>query len=359
MKLDVKNEKFHQIGIKYLNQLFKFIKIKKQKKQRKETINNNNSNNNNIEDNKSIISNKSKKKEEDLLAEFLEESSEENEGLYTEELNIIREEEEIEDEEEEENEEPENLLNDVEEDLLNLVDNEEEDEDDVDSNELLNNLENPIEANNLNLQIIQNEEENEEEEENNNNLMNGERIFGIHNVNMMNLDDNYNEENILFYEYNTEVMPTNLNKQRLKAEEFQFYEDFIIFPFLLFRTNSKNELIYFNRAKINVDIFCNLGNFPLKICLCNCISFMPVKGKKPLIITYKTTPQDHISVMYGSYGSSSSISGAINAGVPHESISSCPFFISLLTPKSHSFILLFKFNKILSGLISRWTIPLL
>ena len=258
MKLDEKNEKFHQIGIKYLNQLFKFIKIKKQKKQRKETINNNNSNNNNIEDNKSIISNKSKKKEEDLLAEFLEESSEENEGLYTEELNIIREEEEIEDEEEEENEDPENLLNDVEEDLLNLVDNEEEDEDDVDSNELLNNLENPIEANNLNLQIIQNEEENEEEEENNNNLINGERIFGIHNVNVMNLDDNYNEENILFYEYNTEVMPTNLNKQRLKAEEFQFYEDFIIFPFLLFRTNSKNELIYFNRAKINVDIFCNL-----------------------------------------------------------------------------------------------------
>ena len=42
MKLDEKNERFHEIGIKYLNQLFKLIKVNKKKKQKKDEKENKN-----------------------------------------------------------------------------------------------------------------------------------------------------------------------------------------------------------------------------------------------------------------------------------------------------------------------------
>ena len=50
-----------------------------------------------------------------------------------------------------------------------------------------------------------------------------------------------------------------MNDSKSNIEVLNFYEEFIVFPFLVLRTKSKNNLIYFNRPKINVDIFSNIG----------------------------------------------------------------------------------------------------
>ena len=68
---------------------------------------------------------------------------------------------------------------------------------------------------------------------------------------------NYNEENLLYYNPYNEVIP-NMTKSQIKTEINSFYEEFIIFPFLVTRTKSKNNLIYFFRPKIDVDILSNL-----------------------------------------------------------------------------------------------------
>ena len=219
MKLDEKNEKFHEIGIKLLGQLFKYIEIKDK--------------NNNAKDKNENINNKEDKNISlDQIIEVMNNNF--NNNIYEEEEEIIEEEEE------------ENELN-QENILEEEIEDSEEDIEDEDSVEVLNNLENPIDINNINIQIFQNENE---EEENDNNSENN-----IYNIN--NLENNYNEENILFYEYYTEAI-NNLNKQKIKLDEFLFYEEFITFPFLVLRTSSKNNLIYFSRQKISIDIFSNL-----------------------------------------------------------------------------------------------------
>ena len=351
MKIDEKNEIFHEMGIKYLSQLFKFIKInpKKSDKEKKEDNKNTNKNkNNNYKDNKdkkesnkndkndkngmieenneneikdeienieennndihsdnlSNINDNSSQREdnnmdiddsnsinnptssinEDMIMEQImgEDSSEEedseggsNSNSDSGESNEEEEEEEEEGEEEEEDFDdeddinPENILedNNAQEDLFSLMPS---DEDDSAENE--SNQENNINLNNLNLRIIQNRENlNENEEENNDmsgqiNLNNLEIIIGDVNHNNNQEENqasernegimNYNEENLLYYNPYSDSIP-NLNKSQIKTEINSFYEEFIVFPFLVTSTKSKNNLIYFFRPKIDIDILNN------------------------------------------------------------------------------------------------------
>ena len=264
MKFEGRNAKFHEMGIRCLEQIFKYIKINNQKKEKNENINiDNNKEDDSIMNNININNEKknNNEEEEDLLMENYEES---NEMIISEESFENEEEEEINQREEEEYEDeeeidPQNILDEnnvEEEDLLSLMQNGEDEED---SNEALNNLDNPIDLNNLNMRIIQNEYDEEEEDENSD-MNNLERIFIYDNdiiENEFNSEFNYNEENILFYEYYTESSSQVNNKS--KSDLLKFYEEFIVFPFLILRIRSKNNLIYFNRQKINIDIFSNIS----------------------------------------------------------------------------------------------------
>ena len=237
MKINEKNGIFHNMGIKYLNKLFKYIQFIKRKKSKKNLNNNNKEeemieNNEESEENEESISHEMKK-----FIDYLDDGGEEEEEESEDEIN------------------QENILhenNAEEEELLSLIQNGEEDEEE-DSNELLNNLENPFEAN---MQVVQNPNQNEEENENNNNVNNLEIIIDNNNNNEEKMV-NYNEENILFFEYNTELV-LNLNQNKIKSEEFQFYEEFITFPFLIFNYKTKNALMNFYYREKYIDIYTNM-----------------------------------------------------------------------------------------------------
>ena len=258
MKIDEKNSIFHEMGIKYLNRLFKYIKINQQKKQeKKDKKEESDKKNNNIKEDINMNINE---EDDEIIMEQEEDSSEQNIRSISR-RSIENEEEEINEEEEYEEEEelnPENILeenNVEEEDLFSLM-HSEENEEDEDSNEVLNNSENPLDLNNINMRIIQNENDNDLD---GNSSINSSGRF-IANENDYynedrNLNYNYNEENILFYEPYTEY---NL-ESKSKIDFLNFYEEFIVFPFLVLRAKSKNNLIYFSRQKINIDIFSNIG----------------------------------------------------------------------------------------------------
>ena len=344
MKIDEKNEIFHEMGIRYLSQLFKFIKISQKKLSEKEKKNNNINNkdkintsnkketkeknkeednkmdlennkedikkedkgdDNNIDNNNDInyeninslqeedieYSNNSNNSEnnqssinEDMIMEQIIDGEDSSEGEESEndsapESNEEEEEEEDEGEEEEEFDDdedeinPEHILeeNNAQEDLFSLLPSDEEDSVD-ESNQ---NLENTFDINNLNFRIIQNPEENNnnEEEDNNgghiHNVNELEIYFGNNNNNInlnqaedliINNEENnltYNEENLLYYNPYTDSI-SNMNKSQIKTEINSFYEEFIVFPFLVTRTKSRNNLIFFYRPKIDIDILSNL-----------------------------------------------------------------------------------------------------
>ena len=255
MKIDEKNSIFHEMGIKYLNNLFKYIKINNQKKQdKKDKKEESDKKDNHIKEDINMNINE---EEDDIIMEQEEDSSEQNIRSISR-RSIENEEEEINEEEEYEEEElnPENILeenNVEEEDLFSLM-HSEENEEDEDSNEVLNNSENPLDLNNINMRIIQNENDNDLDSNSSINSA-GRFIANENDYYHGNLNYNYNEENILFYEPYTEY---NL-ESKSKIDFLNFYEEFIVFPFLVLRAKSKNNLIYFSRQKINIDIFSNVG----------------------------------------------------------------------------------------------------
>ena len=317
MKIGERNEIFHEMGIKYLSQLFKYIKIhtknisrnknkykieNKNSEIKKEDSKENNKNNavknneNENENKKKSISNEDERSigysensqnsinyDEDLIIDNLNE----NDELYGNEEGEGEEEEE-EGEEEEENEDgveeddddddemlPEQILaqNNVEEDLFSLMRSDDEDSLENEDNEDINDIES-FHINNLDLQIIRNDDINEENNEDNDNNFNAEALINrlelalgqnnnnqnqneINNDLIINNNQNYNEENILFYNPFIDSA-SNINKTHIKSEVNIFYEEFIIFPFLVLRTKSKNNLIYFDRPHMSIDIFSNL-----------------------------------------------------------------------------------------------------
>ena len=214
---------------------------------------------------------------EDMLLEQIleeeEEDSSENEDSESGESNEEEDEEE-EDEGEEEEEfddedeiNPEHILedNNVQEDLFSLMPSDEDDSVD-ESNQFVNNLDNTFDINNINFRIVHNSEDNNDNQEenleiildhnhpNNNENINQEELIVVNNGEN-NL--NYNEENLLYYNPYIDSM-ANMNKSQIKTEMNSFYEEFIVFPFLVTRTKSKNNLIYFYRPKIDIDILSNL-----------------------------------------------------------------------------------------------------
>ena len=209
--------------------------------------------------------------EEDEDSEHDSESDlgESNEEEDEEEEDEEEEEEEFDDEDEEEMN-PEGILeeNNDQEDLFSLVPS---DEDDSGENESNQALENTFDLNNINLRIIQNSQ-NDNDEENikimpqiyinnlplllgngNQNINQGENIL----INNYETILNYNEKNLLYFNPYSETIP-NLNKSQIKSEINSFYEEFIVFPFLVTRTKSRNNLINFYWPKIDVDILSNL-----------------------------------------------------------------------------------------------------
>ena len=327
MKIKEKNEIFHEMGIKYLSHLFKYIKLSPKKndknkdklekldsEKKKEKNNINEEENMNIEEevNKSEEEKEKRDNDNDIKREKNSNSIEDNMSIgfsennensdinddlpvddINEELSLNEEEEEEGEEEEEDNEDgmeeeddedddedmlPEQILaqNNVEEDIFSLMRSDEEDSLD-DENEDINDIES-LHLNNINFEIIRSEAGNEENEneleieagnhfnpealinrlevalginpsQNNNNLQENNIEF--------NTNQNYNEENILFYNPFIDSI-SSLNKTHLKSEINIFYEEFITFPFLVLRTKSRNNLIYFNRPNISIDIFSNL-----------------------------------------------------------------------------------------------------
>ena len=329
MKIREKNEIFHEMGIKYLSQLFKFIKInQKQSNKEKDKDKNKKESSNKKEKEKDINEPKeSKKKEPNMVVEnkqekekekneieiddnkdekkpnFLEDDNSiglfdsgnlDNNDLVMNDLNYDLSENEAEEEEEEEEEEneenedgedeeedddedemlPEQILaqSNVEEDLFSLMRTDEDDS--LDDNEELES----IHLNNIDLEIIRNninEDNNENENGNNFNTesfinrlevalgmnqqnnnqeeANGDNLVINNNVQAQ----NYNEENILFYNPFIDSS-SNINKSHIKTEINIFYEEFITFPFLILRSKAKNNLIYFDRPNMSIDIFSNL-----------------------------------------------------------------------------------------------------
>ena len=159
--------------------------------------------------------------------------------------------------------------NNAEEDLFSLMPSDEDDSGDNDSNQA---LENTFDLNNINLRIIQNSQNDNDNEEENSNILpqvyinNLQLLLGNNNQNNNQEENelnngentlNYNEENLLYYNPYTDGN-SSLNKSQIKTEINSFYEEFIVFPFLVTRTKSKNNLIYFSRPKIDVDILSNL-----------------------------------------------------------------------------------------------------
>ena len=331
MKIREKNEIFHEMGIKYLSQLFKFIKINQKNiknEKSKNKIETTNIQNKNVQNNNNDNKTENKKdsfmdiEENDNVKEKEKEKDNENEksgkksNLKEDEESIgfsensgniedfsvdnineegEGEEEEEEGEEEEENEDgeeeddfdddedemmPEQILaqNNVEEDLLSLMRSDENDSLDGEENEDINDIES-LHFNNINFHIIRNddlnEDENNEDENNfnpdalinrlelalqmNNNQNNNINEFqnDINNDNIVINTNQYNEENILFYNPFIDSS-SNMNKSHLKSEINLFYEEFIIYPFLILRSKSKNNLIYFDKPNISIDIFSNL-----------------------------------------------------------------------------------------------------
>ena len=81
-----------------------------------------------------------------------------------------------------------------------------------------------------------------------------------------------------------------------------------------------------------------------------------LNGTEPMSMAYRQTPALHMSTLKPTYPSSSKISGAIYAGVPHYSfIDSRPVFSYLETPKSHILTFPVASSKIFSSLMSRCT----
>ena len=327
MKIHEKNEIFHEMGIKYLSQLFQFIKINQKKltneknKEKKGNINKDDNKDNDIKD-MDIEEQQKIKNENDNNNEIKEEiksnfgndensigfseNSSQNNNEILENVNeeISANEGEEEEEEEEENEENEDLVdeeydedeeilpeqilaqNNAEEDLFSLMRSEEDDSLENEENEDINDIES-FHLNNINFDLINNDELDEENNElnerennfnpeefinrlelalglnpsqNNNNNNQNQNEVNINNNNnnlVINNNQNYNEENILFYNPFIESA-SSMNKSQAKSEVNIFYEEFIIFPFLVLRTKSKNNLIYFNRPNISIDIFSNL-----------------------------------------------------------------------------------------------------
>ena len=327
MKIDEKNEIFHEMGIKYLSHLFKYIKFKKIDKENKinsknknnkenkekgdknENIeiiqeeNNNNENrnvdNNNNENSNINISNSIQEEEindsdnsnnnndssinEDMIIEdMIGEDSSENEDIEEDEgsdLNSgeINEEEEEEEEEDDDEEDDEinQEVNNYQEDSFSLIPSDEDDSNESDTNNAFNNFD----INNINLRIINNSDNNENNSEENSNISNNNQVninnfqIILRNINQNNNNNrdrnqielinngennlNYNEENLLYYNPYIDSIP-NMNKSQIKTEINSFYEDCILFPFLVTRTKSKNNLIYFYRPKIDIDILSNL-----------------------------------------------------------------------------------------------------
>ena len=334
MKIREKNEIFHEMGIKYLSQLFKFIKInqkqsnKEKEKDKKELSNslnkkekgkdNNEPKEPKKKDSNMMVENKEEKEKEknemeiddnkdekkpNLLEDensigFLENSGNlGNNDLIIDDLNDDLSENEVEEEEEEEGEEEENEENEdgedeeddddedemlpeqilaqsnVEEDLFSLMRTDEDDS--LEDNEDLES----IHLNNIDLEIIRNndninEENNENENGNNFNTEsfinrlevalgmnrqnnNQEEANDDNLVNNNSQNQNYNEENILFYNPFIDSS-SNINKSHIKTEINIFYEEFITFPFLILRNKAKNNLIYFDRPNMSIDIFSNL-----------------------------------------------------------------------------------------------------
>ena len=229
--------------------------MNQQKKQDKKDKSEESDKKNNNKEDKNI-----NEEEDEIIMEQEEDSSEQNIRSISRRSIENEEEEEINEMEEEYEEDElnqENILeeNNVaeEEDLFSLMHSEENEEEDEDSNELLNNSENPLDLNNINMRIIQNENDNDLD--GNSSLNNSER-FIINDNDYYNEDNNnYNEENVLFFEPYTAFNPDS----KSKMEFLNFYEEFIVFPFLVLRAKSKNNLIYFSRPKINIDIFSNIG----------------------------------------------------------------------------------------------------
>ena len=345
MKIREKNEIFHEMGIKYLSQLFNYIKInqkqsnnKEKDKKEKTNLENENNKNNVLKEIKKENSNMSievDKKEEknknekddnenekkikfnkdeicigfsensgsigsnnDLIMEDLNDELSENEGGEEEEEEAEENEdnEENEDGEEEDDDDedemmPEQILaqDNIEEDLFSLMRSDEDES--FEDNEDMNNDLDSFGFNNINLEIIRNGNLNEENNENvNENNFNPESlinrlevVLGMNNQNNNNIiqeeinNDNivinninnhnnninqnqmYNEENILFYnpfiDYSS---PSNINKSPIKSGINSFYEEFITFPFLVLRSKAKNNLLYFDKPNISIDIFSNL-----------------------------------------------------------------------------------------------------
>ena len=96
-------------------------------------------------------------------------------------------------------------------------------------------------------------------------------------------------------------------------------------------------------------------NFPWMISLCSSDMFDPLNGTDPYNIENNTTPALHMSTPYPLYPWSSSISGAMYAGVPHCSIIVSPGQQSLDTPKSPIFRFPWWSSKMLSNLMSQCT----
>ena len=329
MKIHEKNEIFHEMGIKYLSQLFQFIKINQKKltneknKEKKGNINKDDNKDNDIKDmdieEQQKIKNENDNNndiKEEIKSNFgndensigFSENSSQNNNEIVENVNeeiSANEGEEEEEEEEEENEENEDLVdeeydedeeilpeqilaqNNAEEDLFSLMRSEEDDSLENEENEDINDIES-FHLNNINFDLINNDELDEENNElnerennfnpeefinrlelalglnpsqnNNNNNNQNQNEVNINNNNnnlVINNNQNYNEENILFYNPFIESA-SSMNKSQAKSEVNIFYEEFIIFPFLVLRTKSKNNLIYFNRPNISIDIFSNL-----------------------------------------------------------------------------------------------------
>ena len=295
MKFEGRNAIFHEMGIKCLNKLFRYIDINKKKKgesnkdkKMEEDIENDIDNINknkdvkndknkgekndqpnsmeleieeeiNIRNSNNINENNNMDDEEDIIMEHEEDFSEQNERRYSihslsdQEVSIRREEEYY---EEGDDMNHENILeeNNVEEgDLLDLMGSEENEEDE-DSNEGLNELDNPNDLNNFNMRIIQNEN-NTEMEEVEQSYSSGERLYN--NLDRIERENSRRrrEENILFYEHYTTSLRNNNNKSN--SETLKLYEEFIVFPFLIFGRCSENNLGCFYLPKINVDLFCN------------------------------------------------------------------------------------------------------
>ena len=218
----------------------------------------------------------------DLIIDDLNDDLSENEAEEEEEEEGEEEEneenEDGEDEEDDDDEDemlPEQILaqSNVEEDLFSLMRTDEDDS--LDDNEDLES----IHLNNIDLEIIRNDNINEENNENENgNNFNTESFInrlevalGMNRqnnnqeeanddnlvINNNSQNQNYNEENILFYNPFIDSS-SNINKSHIKTEINIFYEEFITFPFLILRNKAKNNLIYFDRPNMSIDIFSNL-----------------------------------------------------------------------------------------------------